>query len=85
MRVHVGDNRFSEAIIQLSDNDQSLATTHLGEVTLDAPKSYRIEIEMIGLPLIGKFAVSELRLVPLEETPSSLPRFKTDDGVSERN
>lgn len=85
MRAYVGDNRFSEGSIELSDNDQTLATTILGEITLDAPEVYRVEIEMVGLPLIGKFAVNEIRLVPLGENPSSLPKFKTDDGLTEGN
>lgn len=83
MRVYVGENRFSEENIQLSENDQTLETTSLGEITLDAPQEFRVEIEMVGLPLIGKFAVSEIRLIPLGENASSLPRFKTDDGVTE--
>ncbi|QDU77868.1 hypothetical protein Pan97_49470 [Bremerella volcania] len=85
MRVYFGNNRYLEDDIQLSDNDQMLATTSLGEITLDAPKEYQVEIEMVGLPLIGKFAVSELRLVPLGENPTSFPKFKTDDGLTEGN
>ncbi|MBA2114583.1 hypothetical protein HOV93_17490 [Planctomycetes bacterium FF15] len=85
MRVYIGDTRFLEDLIQLSDNDQTLTTTRLGEITLDAPKEYRIEIEMVGLPLIGKFSISEVRLVPLEENPSSLPKFQTEDGFNEGN
>lgn len=85
MRVYVGKNRFVEDSIQLSDNDQTLMTTSLGELTLDAPETYRVEIEMVGLPLIGKFAISEIRLVPPGENPSTLPRFKTDDGLTEGN
>ncbi|WP_158261149.1 MULTISPECIES: hypothetical protein [Pirellulaceae] len=85
MRVNVGENHFVEDQIQLSENDQSLTTTSLGEITLDAPKTYQVEIEMVGLPLIGKFVVSELRLVPAGESPSTLPRFKTDNGLTEGN
>lgn len=85
MRVNVGQNRFSEANIELSDNDQTLGTTSLGEITLDAPQEFRVEVEMVGLPLIGKFAISEVRLVPIGENPSSLPKFKTDDGLTEGN
>lgn len=83
MRAYVGKNRFAEASIQLGDNDQTLTTTSLGEITLDAPETYPLEIEMVGLPLIGKFAVSEIRLIPTGESPSTLPRFKTSDGPTE--
>ncbi len=85
MRVYVGDNRFGEDLIQLSDNDRTVATTSLGEITLNAPELYRVEVEMVGLPLIGKFAINEVRLIPLGETPSDLPRFRTDDGLPESN
>jgi len=83
MRIHIEDKRFSEGTIQLSDNDQTLVTTRLSEVTLDAPQSYRVEVEMVGIPLIGKFAVSEIRFVPLEGNPLPLPRFPLDDGSGE--
>jgi len=85
MRVYVGENRFCEADILLSDNDQTPVTTRLGEITLDAPKVYRVEVEMVGLPLLGKFAVSEIRLVPTNESLSPLSKFKTDDGSTEAN
>lgn len=85
MRICVGDTRFGEGLIQLSDNAQIVATTNLGEITLDAPETYRVEVEMVGLPLIGKFAISEVRLAPVEENASGLPRFKTDDGPPESN
>ena len=85
MRVYVGETRFGEGLIQLSDNDQTVATTSLGEITLDAPQAYRVEVEMVGLPLVGKFAISEVRLAPVEENASGLPRFKTDDQQPEQN
>ncbi|MEW4563456.1 hypothetical protein AB1K70_13070 [Bremerella sp. JC770] len=85
MRVSIGETRFSEADILLSDNDQALVTTSLGEITLDAAKGYRIEVEMVGLPLLGKFAVSEIRLVPKNDSLSPLSKFKRDDGSTEAN
>lgn len=83
MRLHIGDSRFVEEQIQLSENDQLLGTTKLGEITLEAPKDYLVELEMVGLPLIGKFSVGEIRFVPVGENPSTLPRFKTDDGLTD--
>ncbi|MEW4454748.1 hypothetical protein AB1L30_18935 [Bremerella sp. JC817] len=84
MRIHIGERRFVEEKITLSKNDQPVITTQMGEITLDAPADYRVVVEMTGIPLVGEFAMTEMRLVPLEDEPLPLPKFEAGDGSPQK-
>lgn len=64
MRVRVGETLLVEELSELSENAYLLAKTSLGELKLDTPGTYEVEVEMVGLPLVGDFAIAELRLIP---------------------
>ncbi|PQO31577.1 hypothetical protein [Blastopirellula marina] len=84
MRVRVGEDLSVEGLAELSDRPALLATSTLGEVSLETPGIYRVEVEMVGLPLVGKFAFAELRLVPTETESNSLPQFTTEEDSSKK-
>ncbi len=82
MRIYVGEKLFVEDLLLLSDNPESVATTTLGELPLGAPETYLISAEMVGLPLIGKLAIREIRLIPTGAGASPLPKFSiTEDSA----
>ncbi len=78
IRVHIGKDLYVEGLAELSDRPDLPATSLLGELKLDAPRVYQVEVEMVGLPLVGKFGLAELRLLPTETESSSLPKFMTE-------
>lgn len=84
MRVRVGETLFVEELSELSENAYLLAKTSLGELKLDTPGTYEVEVEMVGLPLVGDFAIAELRLIPGEVEPSPLPMFKLDEDSDQK-
>lgn len=85
MRVNVGDKLFVENLIELGKADQPITTTTLGELNLQSPGKFLVTLEMPGLPLIGEFAVTEIRLVPLENPASPLPKFEMGNESAETN
>lgn len=84
MRVQVGKNQFVEGLTELSEKPGVLASSALGELTLNAPEVYDVEVEMTGLPLVGEFSLAELRLIPLMTETSPLSKFATEKDAKEK-
>lgn len=84
MRVRIGEDLSVEGLAELSDRPDLLETSSLGELSLERPGIYQVEVEMVGLPLVGDFAIAELRLRPSEPESSSLPQFTTEEDSPEK-